>query len=240
MAPKVLFVLTSHDKMGDTGRHWEAHWMPEFAHPYEVLADHVQIVVASPKGGAAPLDPSSVEAFKSDASATKFLNTKEALWKNTHKLSEFIGHANDYEAIFFVGGHGPMFDLAKDETSHKLINEFWAHNKIVSAVCHGPAALAYVKLPSGKYLLSGQSVTGFSNAEEDQAGLSAAMPFMLEDQLNTASGGKFVKAAEAWGPKVVVSGGGRIITGQNPSSAGPLGQAIYDGIFGQLTTKDEV
>lgn len=133
-----------------------------------------------------------------------------------------------------------MFDLAKDETSHKLINEFWAHNKIVSAVCHGPAALAYVKLPSGQYLLSGQSVTGFSNAEEDQVGLSAAMPFMLEDQLNMASGGKFVKAAEAWGAKVVVSGGGRIITGQNPSSSGPLGQAIYDGIFGQLTTKDEV
>ncbi len=133
-----------------------------------------------------------------------------------------------------------MFDLAKDETSHKLINEFWAHNKIVSAVCHGPAALAFVKLPSGEYLLSGQAVTGFSNAEEDQAGLSAAMPFLLEDQLSTASGGKFVKAAEAWSPKVVVSGGGRIITGQNPASAGPIGQAIYDAIFGDLTTKDEV
>jgi len=239
MAPKVLFVLTSHDKMGDTGKPtgW---YLPEFAHPYEVLADHVEVVVASPNGGAAPLDPSSVEAFKNDASATKFLNTKEALWKNTHKLSDFIGHANDYEAIFFVGGHGPMFDLATDSTSHKLINEFWAHNKIVSAVCHGPAALAYVKLPSGPYLLSGQSVTGFSNAEEDQAGLSSVMPFMLEDQLNEASGGKFVKAAEAWGPKVVVSGGGRIVTGQNPSSAGPIGQAIYDGIFGELTTRDEV
>ncbi|KAE9365826.1 putative chaperone protein HSP31 [Stipitochalara longipes BDJ] len=239
MAPKVLFVLTSHDKMGDTGKPtgW---YLPEFAHPYEVLAEQVEVVVASPNGGVAPLDPSSVEAFKNDASATKFLNTKEALWKNTHKLSDFLGHANDYEAIFFVGGHGPMFDLAKDETSHKLINEFWAHNKIVSAVCHGPAALAFVKLPSGQYLLSGQAVTGFSNAEEDQAGLSAAMPFLLEDQLNTASGGKFVKAAEAWGPKVVVSGGGRIITGENPASAGPIGQAIYDGIFGDLTTKDEV
>jgi len=239
MAPKVLFVLTSHDKLGDTGKPtgW---YLPEFAHPYEVLAEQVQVVVASPNGGAAPLDPSSIEAFKSDASSTKFLNTKEALWKNTHKLSDFLGHANDYEAIFFVGGHGPMFDLAKDETSHKLINEFWAHNKIVSAVCHGPAALAFVKLPSGEYLLSGQAVTGFSNAEEDQAGLSAAMPFLLEDQLSTASGGKFVKAAEAWGPKVVVSGGGRIITGQNPASAGPIGQAIYDAIFGDLTTKDEV
>jgi putative intracellular protease/amidase len=133
-----------------------------------------------------------------------------------------------------------MFDLAKDETSHKLINEFWAHNKIVSAVCHGPAALAYVKLPSGQYLLSGQAVTGFSNTEEEQAGLTKAMPFLLEDQLNSASGGKFEKAGEAWAPKVVVSGGGRIITGQNPASAGPLGQAIYDGIFGELTTKDEV
>jgi hypothetical protein len=139
MAPKVLFVLTSHDKLGDTGKPtgWylvsfplspsilnslyhptpslplystlaniSCHLQPEFAHPYEVLADHVQVVVASPNGGAAPLDPSSVEAFKGDASATKFLNTKEALWKNTHKLSEFIGHANDFEAIFFVGGHG--------------------------------------------------------------------------------------------------------------------------------------
>jgi putative intracellular protease/amidase len=133
-----------------------------------------------------------------------------------------------------------MFDLAKDETSHKLINEFWAHNKIVSAVCHGPAALAYVKLPSGKYLLEGQEVTGFSNAEEDQVQLSSVMPFMLEDQLNEASGGKFVKAAEPWGLKVVVSGGGRIITGQNPASAGPIGQAIYDAIFGELTTKDEI
>jgi putative intracellular protease/amidase len=133
-----------------------------------------------------------------------------------------------------------MFDQAKDETSHKLINEFWAHNKIVSAVCHGPAALAYVKLPSGEYLLSGQAVTGFSNAEEDQVQLSSAMPFALETQLNTASGGKFVKAEAAWGPKVVVSGGGRIITGQNPASAAPVGQAIYDGIFGELTTKDEI
>ena len=133
-----------------------------------------------------------------------------------------------------------MFDLAKDETSHKLINEFWAHNKIVSAVCHGPAALAYVKLPSGKYLLEGEEVTGFSNAEEDQVQLSSVMPFMLEDQLNEASGGKFVKAGEPWGLKVVVSGGGRIITGQNPASAGPIGQAIYDAIFGELTTKDEV
>jgi len=243
MAPKVLFVLTSHDKMGNTGKPtgW---YLPEFAHPYEVLAPHVSIVVASPKGGAAPLDPSSVEASKDDAVSQNFLKTKEAIWKNTEKLSSFLGKAGEFEAIFFVGGHGPMFDLATDETSHKLINEFYIRNKIVSAVCHGPAALSHVKITDGpdasSYLLAGQPVTGFSNSEEDAVNLTSAMPFKLEDKLNEASGGKYVKAAEDWGQKVVVARGGRLITGQNPASAGPVGQAIYDAIFGELTTKDEV
>ena len=132
-----------------------------------------------------------------------------------------------------------MFDLATDATSHKLINEFYAKNKIVSAVCHGPAALAYVTLPSGKPLLAGKAVTGFSNAEEEVAGLTAAMPFALETKLNEASGGKYEKAAD-WQKKVVVSEGGRIITGQNPASAAGVGQAIYDGIFGEETTRDEI
>ncbi|CZR58333.1 related to NonF protein, involved in nonactin biosynthesis [Phialocephala subalpina] len=238
MAPKVLFVLTSHDKMGDTGKPtgW---YLPEFAHPYEVLKDHVQITIASPNGGEAPLDPSSVEAFKEDPVSAKFLKNDEALWKNTKKLESFLGHAGEYEAIFFVGGHGPMFDLATDATSHKLINEFYTHNKIISAVCHGPAAIAFVKLPSGEFLIAGQAVTGFSNSEEDAVGLSSAMPFMLETELNKASGGKFVKT-EDWGKKVVVSRGGRLITGQNPASAEGVGQAIYDAIFGELTTRDEL
>ena len=133
-----------------------------------------------------------------------------------------------------------MFDLATDSTSHKLINEFYAHNKIISAVCHGPAALADVKLPSGEYLVSGQAVTGFSNTEEDAAGFTSEMPFLLEDKLNEASGGKFVKADKDWEKKVVVSRGGRLITGQNPASAAGVGQAIYDAIFGELTTKDEL
>lgn len=133
-----------------------------------------------------------------------------------------------------------MFDLAIDENSHKLINEFYTHNKIISAVCHGPAALVAVKLPSGEYLLKGQSVTGFSNAEEDQAGLTQLMPFKLEDELDRASGGKFVKAEKPWGERVVVARGGRLITGQNPASATGVGQAIYDAVFGELTTGDEV
>jgi len=133
-----------------------------------------------------------------------------------------------------------MWDLANDEISHKLINEFYAKNKIVAAVCHGPAAIASVKLPSGEYLIAGQPVTGFSNTEEDAVGLSSTMPFMLEDRLNSSSGGHYVKGTSDWGEKVVVARGGRLITGQNPASAGGVGKAIYDAIFGELTTADEV
>ena len=133
-----------------------------------------------------------------------------------------------------------MYDLATDATSHKLINEFYDNNKIVSAVCHGPAALAKVQVSDGKHLLDGQKVTGFSNAEETAVGLMAVMPFSLEDELNKASGGHYVKAENDWGEKVVVSREGRLITGQNPASATGVGRAIYDAIFGELTTKDEI
>jgi putative intracellular protease/amidase len=119
-----------------------------------------------------------------------------------------------------------MFDLATDATSHELVNEFYEANKVISAVCHGPAALAKVKLPSGAYLVDGQAVTGFSNSEEDTVQLSAAMPFMLEDGLNTASGGRYTKADD-WHPHVVVSRGGLLITGQNPASATGVGQVCF-------------
>jgi putative intracellular protease/amidase len=123
-----------------------------------------------------------------------------------------------------------MFDLATDTTSHALINEFYTANKTISAVCHGPAALAYVKLPSGAYLLAGQPVTGFSNVEEEQAGMTQAMPFLLEDVLNTASGGLYEKAQQPWGEKVVVANGGKLITGQNPASASGIGKAILESV----------
>jgi putative intracellular protease/amidase len=228
MAPKVLFVLTSHDTIDGTGKPtgW---YLPEFAHPYNALAPHTEISIASPNGGAAPLDPASVEATKDDVESQDFLKTKEAIWKNTEKLESFLGRAGEFEAIFYVGGHGPMYDLAVDSTSHALINEFYAAKKIVSAVCHGPAALVNVKLPSGEYLLSGSKVTGFSNSEETAVGLMEAMPFSLEDKLNTASGGKFEKASQDWSEKVVVDG--KIITGQNPASAAAVGKAIYEAIF---------
>lgn len=123
-----------------------------------------------------------------------------------------------------------MFDLANDDTSHQVIREFWEAGKVVAAVCHGPAALANVKLSDGSYLINGAPVTGFSNAEEDAVGLSSSMPFMLEDALNKNSGGHYQKADAAWGENVVVAKDSRLITGQNPASAAGVGKAIHEAI----------
>ena len=131
-----------------------------------------------------------------------------------------------------------MFDLATDQTSIKLVQEFYEAGRIVSAVCHGPAAFINVKLSDGSYLIANSPVTGFSNDEEDSVGLTPAMPFKLEDELNEKSGGKFQKADQPWGDKVVIARDGRLITGQNPASAAHIGQAVYEAIFGDLVSKD--
>jgi putative intracellular protease/amidase len=221
--PSILFVLTSHNKLGnlDKPTGW---YLPELAHPYHVLRNKANITVVSPKGGEAPLDPASVEAAKDDDISVQFLNNDQQVWKTTQKLGDFIGKAKDFDAIFYVGGHGPMFDLANDATSQQLIKEFWEADKIVSAVCHAPAVFYNVKLSDGSLLVAGKEVTAFTNTEEEQAGLTDAVPFLPEDALQKASGGKFVKAAEPWAPKVVVSG--RLITGQNPASATGVGEAL--------------
>lgn len=167
--------------------------------------------------------------FKSDASATAFLNNHKDLWENTKPLSEFADNAADtYDAIFVPGGHGPMFDLATDATSRKLIADFADKGKVVAAVCHGPAAFVNVTLADGSHLLAGKEVTGFSNLEEDQVQLSQFMPFMLETKLAEVTGGKYVKAAEPWGEKVVVSG--NVITGQNPASAHKIGEEVVKAL----------
>ena len=175
------------------------------------------------------MDPGSVEMFKSDAESAEFLNNKSAEWKNTLKLSDFAGKAKEFAAIFYVGGHGPMFDLATDAASHGIIRDFWESGKVVAAVCHGPIALANVKLNDGSYLVDGSAVTGFTNTEEDQVKLSQYMPFMLEDVLKK-NGGRFEKAAELWGEKVVVGKEGRLLTGQNPASASGIGKALVQAI----------
>jgi putative intracellular protease/amidase len=202
---------------------------PEFAHPYNVLESHAHITIASPAGGLAPLDQGSVEAFKEDKASTDFLTNKKSLWETTEKLSSFVGRAKEFEAIVYVGGHGPMFDLAEDSTSIALAEEFAAAGKVVSAVCHGPAALVNVKLPSGEYLVAGQPVTGFSNTEEDATGLTSAMPFLLETVLGER-GGKYAKASTDWQAHVEVGHGGKLVTGQNPASATPLGEAVLKSI----------
>jgi len=135
--------------------------------------------------------------------------------------------AEGYDAIFYVGGHGPVIDLAQDAVNIKLASQFYQSNKIVAAVCHGPAALVGAVDRDGKPIFSGKAVTGFSNAEEEAVGMTKDIPFLLEDRI-TALGGKYAKAAEAWGPKVVVDG--RLITGQNPASAGPVGKEILKAL----------
>ncbi|KAF4978686.1 hypothetical protein FZEAL_4980 [Fusarium zealandicum] len=230
MAPKVLVVLTSRDKM-DNG-HPTGWYLPELAHPYYDLVGSdesnpkVEIVVASPAGGNAPLDDASVQMFAKDEESVKFLNEKKQLWEETRPLKEFLGKSSEFAAIFYPGGHGPMFDLVKDETSIKLIEEFYKAGKPVSAVCHGPIVFVNVTV-DGKPLLQGRQATGFSNAEEDAVQLSSAMPALLEDEIKRV-GGNYVKADEAWGEKVVVDG--QVITGQNPSSAHAVGKELLKAI----------
>jgi len=231
MAPQILVVLTSHDQIpgvGPTG--W---YLPEFAHPHEVLSKKASLTIASPKGGKAPLDPNSVKMFESDPVSKAFLDNQEKLWTNTHKLADMVPRAGEFDAIFYVGGHGPMFDLTTDPVSIDLIETFAKAKKPIAAVCHGPCVFINPKNASGEPLIAGAEVTGFSNLEEDQVQLSAAMPFMLETELK-AKGGKYVKADEPWGVKVVTDKtngfGGALITGQNPASATGVGEAILKAL----------
>lgn len=214
--------MTVHGKTKPIG--W---YLPEFAHPYYQLQGKAAITVVSPAGGESPLDPESVEVFK-DEESVKFFDTQTDLWKKTDKLADFKGKAGEFAAIFYVGGHGPMY-LATDPTSHEIIREFWEAGKVVAAVCHGPGALAKVKLGDGEFLITGSKVTGFSNTEEAAQGLTEAMPFLVEDVLKE-NGGEFEKAAEMWAEKVVVGKEGRLITGQNPGSAAGVGKAIAEAI----------
>ncbi|KAH9482967.1 Glyoxalase 3 [Psilocybe cubensis] len=222
--PSVLFVLTSANKTltgAQTG--W---YLPEAAHPYYVLAPHATIDFAAPKGSNPPIDEGSVQAFK-DEDSVKFLNdptVKEKL-ANAKKLSDV--QFKDYDAIFYVGGHGPVIDLPEDKDNIKLIGEFWNAGKIVSAVCHGPAALVGGVDAQGKSIFAGRNFTGFSNEEEKQVGKVADVPFLLEDKI-TGLGGKYTKADKPWGEKVVVDG--KLITGQNPASAVGVGKAILQAL----------
>ncbi|KAF5344340.1 hypothetical protein D9758_013261 [Tetrapyrgos nigripes] len=222
--PSVLFVFTSADKNlkdGPTG--W---FLPEAAHPYYVLKDIASIDFASPKGANPPLDPSSVKAFAEDKESVQFLNDETAKSKlsNAKKLSDV--KVEDYDAIFYVGGQGPVIDLPADPVNIKLATEFWQAGKITSAVCHGPGALVNVVDKDGKSIFAGKKATGISNREDEILDAVANIPFLVEDKLRAL--GTYEKAAEPFEAYVVVDG--KLITGQNPASAAGVGKAILEAL----------
>ena len=222
----VLIVLTSHDQLGDTGEK-TGFWLEEFASPYYQLKDAgVQLTLASPAGGQPPLDPKSyAKDFQTDATR-RFDNDPVAQNElaNTARLSDV--KAADFDAVFFPGGHGPLWDLYGDSDSIALIESFIAAGKPVATVCHAPAVLLNARGPSGEPLVKGKQVTGFSNSEEAAVGLTDVVPYLLEDQL-VAKGGVYQKV-EDWHSLAVVDG--LIITGQNPASSEAVAGALVKAI----------
>lgn len=218
----VLIVLTSHDQLGDTG-HKTGFWLEEFASPYYSLLDAgASVTLASPMGGQPPLDPKSSEpGFLTDATHRFEDDTaaKTAL-ANTAKLSAM--QVNDFDAVFYPGGHGPLWDLHNDLFSIALIETFIAAGKPVASVCHAPAVLLKAKAANGDPLVMGKKVTGFSNSEEAAVELTDVVPYLLEDEL-MAMGGLYQKT-EDWNPLAVVDG--LIITGQNPGSSTAVAEAL--------------
>ena len=219
---KILMVLTSHDELGATGQK-TGFWLEEFASPYYVFRDAgAAVTVASPRGGQPPLDPKSgapdaqteaTRRFKADPAA-------QAVLADTRIL---VGIAPaDYDAVFYPGGHGPLWDLVENETSIGIIEAMLAAGKPVAAVCHAPGVLRHARTAAGVSILKGRAVTGFSNAEEHAVGLVAVVPFLVEDMLKDA-GGEYSSGPD-WQPHVVTDG--LLITGQNPASSAPAALAL--------------
>lgn len=223
---KVLMVLTSHDRLGNTGRK-TGFWLEELAAPYYVFKDAgVQITLASPKGGHPPLDPKSNEPtfqtditrrFERDADANAILDKTVPLINVKQE---------DYDTVFYPGGHGPMWDLADDDHSIKLLESFAAAGKPFAVVCHSTGALRHVKTTAGKLLVEGKTVTGFTNGEEEAVRLTKVVPFLVEDEMLTL-GATFSKVKN-WSVHTVVDG--RLITGQNPASSGPAASLLIDAL----------
>ena len=223
---KILIVLTSHDQLGDTGKK-TGFWLEEFVSPYYRLKDAgVQVTLASPLGGQPPLDPKSNEPDFQTDDTRRFDDDKAAQNElgNTAKLAEM--KVEDFDAVFYPGGHGPLWDLYKDKYSIALIEGFIAAGKPVTTVCHAPAALLRAKDQNGDPLVKGKKVTGFSNSEEAAVELTDVVPYLVEDQL-IAMGGVYQKV-EDWNSLAVVDG--LIITGQNPGSSAAVAEALIKAL----------
>ena len=231
---KVLMVLTSHDQLGDTGKK-TGFWLEEFAAPYYVLKDagH-EITLASPKGGQPPLDPKSDEPASQTDATRRFKGDQEAQAQlaSTERLDSV--RSSDFDAVFYPGGHGPLWDLAEDPHSKALIEQALADGKPVALVCHAPAVLKNVTANDGSPLVAGKRVTGFTDEEEEAVGLTEVVPFLLEDVLKQL-GAKFSKG-EPFKPHVVREG--LLITGQNPASSEPAAEAVLDVLTRETAAAD--
>jgi len=218
---KILMVLTSHDRLGDTGEK-TGFWLEEFAAPYYVFTDAgAQVTVASPKGGQPPIDPKSDDPSNQTPAQDRFKADKDAqaVLAKTHRLDAMS--ADDFDAIFYPGGHGPLWDLAEDPASIRLIENFVKADKPVGAVCHAPGVLRHVK-HGGEPLVKGRRVTGFSDSEEEAVKLTKVVPFLVEDELKRL-GGRYEKAGD-WQSFSIVDG--RLVTGQNPASSEATAEAL--------------
>jgi len=224
---KVLIVLTSHSELGNSGEK-TGFWIEEFAAPYYILYDAgVKLTIASPKGGQPPIDPKSESPDAQTVSTRRYDKDKglKAKLSNTLKLSE-VNQA-DYDAVFYPGGHGPLWDLANDTNSISLIEDFYKHKKPIAFVCHAPGSLIKVKGPDGEALVKGKEVTGFSNSEEEAVKLTKVVPFLLEDKM------KKLKAQYSKGPdwSSYVKKDGLLITGQNPASSAEAAKVLLKTII---------
>jgi putative intracellular protease/amidase len=222
----ILFVLTSHDKLGDTGNK-TGFWVEEFANPYYTLLDKgASITIATPKGGAAPIDPSSASPDAATAATIRFdKDTKAQALIATTKVLADINPVN-FDAVFYPGGHGPLWDLANDAISIALIENFNRQEKPIAFVCHAPAALKNVKNADGTPLVKCKKVTGFTNTEEDAVQLTSIVPFLVEDML-TENGGIYSKK-EDWAAYAIQDG--HLITGQNPASSELVAEKLLESL----------
>ena len=225
---KILIVLTSHDELGTTGRK-TGFWLEEFAAPYYAFLDAgATLTLASPQGGQPPLDPKSDDPDAQTDDTRRFRQDAEAQRRlaHTRRLAEV--QAADYDAVFYPGGHGPLWDLAEDPKSVSLIETMLAAGKPVSAVCHAPGVLRHAKTADGKPLVQGRQVTGFSNAEEAAVQLTDVVPFLVEDELKKLGG--LYSSGPDWQPHVVSDG--LLITGQNPGSSVGVARALLERLKG--------
>ncbi|MBD9650377.1 type 1 glutamine amidotransferase domain-containing protein [Ensifer sp. ENS09] len=219
---KVLMVLTSHDTLGNTGKK-TGFWLEELAAPYYVFRDAgAEITLASPKGGQPPLDPKSDEPMFQTDLTRRFKADREANAQLAETVRLDSVNQGDFDTVFYPGGHGPMWDLAEDGNSIRLLEAFIAAGKTIALVCHAPGVLRHVKNPDGTPFVNGRRVTGFTNSEEAAVGLTEVVPFLVEDELLDL-GAVFSKVKD-WGVHTVVDG--LLITGQNPASSGETAKAL--------------